>query len=208
MERFTAITGTAAPLPLPNIDTDVIMPKQFLKRIDRKGLASGVFHDVRFDEEGEERPDFVLNKDRYKAPTFLIAGRNFGCGSSREHAVWGLMQFGIRAIIAPSFAGIFAGNCEKNGLLTITLPEPTVENLIHEVEVAAQPVLTVDLAACMISTPSKQSLPFEIEAVRRHNLLNGLDHIADTLQYAPDIRAFQSEHVNRMPWLTGAGSGT
>lgn len=203
MQRFERETGIAAPWMLPNIDTDIIMPKQFLKRIDRQGLAEGAFHDVRRDGNGQIKQDFVLNLPRYAGAKFLIAGRNFGCGSSREHAVWGLQQIGIRAIIAPSFAGIFFGNCEKNGLLAITLPEQDVANLARWVETAPSADMTIDLFDCTISLPDGSRKSFEIGAARRRNLLEGLDHVAETLRHSEEIMAFQKRHLERMPWLVG-----
>ena len=169
MQRFERETGIAAPLPLPNIDTDVVMPKQFLKRIDREGLAEGAFHDVRYDADGRERPDFVLNRPRFRSARFLVAGRNFGCGSSREHAVWGLLQNGIRAIVAPSFAGIFFGNCEKNGLLAITLEEEAVARLLCRLEDADSPEITIGLENCRITDPDGVAIGFQIAAARRRN---------------------------------------
>ncbi len=191
----------AAPLFLPNVDTDVIMPKQFLKRIDREGLADGVFHDVRRTEDGALREDFPLNLNRYADAKILIAGRNFGCGSSREHAVWGLLQTGIRVVIAPSFAGIFFGNCEKNGLLAIKMDEPQVADLAELAKTAEMPVFTIDLESCEIGTPGGAMVPFFIEPIRRQNLLEGRDHIELTLESAAKIRAFQTKHLAAAPWL-------
>jgi len=191
MTPFTSVTGIAAPMPLPNIDTDVIMPKKFLKRIDREGLAQGVFHDLRFDENGNERSGFVLNRAGYRNARFIVAGRNFGCGSSREHAVWGLLQQGIRAVIAPSFAGIFFGNCEKNGLLAVELPEDKLTVLLETISDGDRAELTIDLDAQKIRPAQGAALEFDIDAGLRRNLLLGLDHIEETLQYADDIRAYE-----------------
>jgi 3-isopropylmalate/(R)-2-methylmalate dehydratase small subunit len=201
MQKFERVTGIAAPMPLPNIDTDVIMPKQFLKRIDRQGLVEGLFHDVRFDETGAERATFVLNDPAYRDAVFLIAGRNFGCGSSREHAVWGLMQSGIRAIIAPSFAGIFSGNCEKNGLLTITLSEQEIDALSRKASDGVPTPITVDLESCQITLADGDQIDFRIEPARREKLLAGLDHVAETLTHLDEIRAFQDQHLKSAPWL-------
>ncbi|MBM1634340.1 3-isopropylmalate dehydratase small subunit [Sulfitobacter mediterraneus] len=191
MTPFTSVTGIAAPMPLPNIDTDVIMPKKFLKRIDREGLAQGVFHDLRFDENGNERSGFVLNRAGYRNARFIVAGRNFGCGSSREHAVWGLLQQGIRAIIAPSFAGIFFGNCEKNGLLAVELPEDKLTVLLETISDGDRAELTIDLDAQKIRPAQGAALEFDIDAGLRRNLMLGLDHIEETLQYADGIRAYE-----------------
>ncbi|SEN21746.1 3-isopropylmalate/(R)-2-methylmalate dehydratase small subunit [Roseovarius tolerans] len=201
MKKFERHTGLAAPLMMPNIDTDMIMPKQFLKRIDREGLAEGVFYDVRRKDDGTLRDDFVLNRSRYEGASILIAGRNFGCGSSREHAVWGLMQAGIRAAIAPSFAGIFFGNCEKNGLLAIVMQEQQVETLANSVTAAARPELTIDLTTCEIQDPEGDIIPFEIEPARRETLLDGKDHIEATLSNAPTIRAFEDAHFEMFQYL-------
>jgi 3-isopropylmalate/(R)-2-methylmalate dehydratase small subunit len=204
MRKFDRVTGIAAPMPLPNIDTDVIMPKQFLKRIDRQGLADGLFHDIRFDETGAERPDFVLNRPACRGASFLVTGRNFGCGSSREHAVWGLMQYGIRAIIAPTFGGIFYGNCEKNGLLAITLPEPVVDGLLESLAATPGSELTIDLEAGVITTPDGGEIAFTVEPARRRKLLAGLDHVAETLVHAEEIRSFQAARLAQVPWLDRA----
>lgn len=192
MRKFETLTATAAPMFLPNVDTDVIMPKQFLKRIDREGLAEGVFHDVRRHEDGTLRENFLLNQSRYRDAKILVAGRNFGCGSSREHAVWGLLQAGFDVVIAPSFAGIFFGNCEKNGLLAITLPEQKVSYIADRIERAKSPKLSVDLENCQITLPDDGVIDFTIEKSRRRNLLEGRDHIEATLAKADAIRAFEA----------------
>lgn len=187
-----------AALPASNIDTDVLMPKVFLKGIDRKGLADGLLHDLRFDEEGQKRPDFVLNQEPWSNAEFLVAGPNFGCGSSREHAVWGLMQFGIRAIIAPSFAGIFFDNCARNGLLAIEADEATVERLTACAE-TGEPI-TIDLRRQRIETWTS-SLPFDIDARRKKMLMEGLDQIGLTLSKRKTIEAFQTRYLTDRPWL-------
>lgn len=194
MKPFKVVKGIAAPMPLPNIDTDVIMPKQFLKRIDREGLAEGLFHDLRYDNEGNRRPDFILNQPEYRGAKFLVCGQNFGCGSSREHAVWGLLQNGIRAVLAPSFAGIFFGNCEKNGLLAITLPEKEIEAIISSLTASSVKELAIDLEEQSVELANGHIVNFEIDTVRKQNLLLGLDHIAETLKYADDIREFEKSH--------------
>ena len=201
MQKFETFTAVAAPMLMPNIDTDVIMPKQFLKRIDREGLAEGVFHDVRRTEDGVLREDFPLNQNRYRDAQILLAGRNFGCGSSREHAVWGLLQSGIRVVIAPSFAGIFFGNCEKNGLLAIVLSEEETSRIAGMIKEAEQADLTIDLERCVIGLPGGEQLRFEIEPTRRQNLLEGRDHIEATLTMADRIRAFEAQHLTNHVWL-------
>jgi len=200
MKKFETLAATAAPLFLPNVDTDVIMPKQFLKRIDREGLAEGVFHDVRRTDDGMLREDFPLNQARYQEAKILVAGRNFGCGSSREHAVWGLLQAGIDVVIAPSFAGIFFGNCEKNGLLAITLPEEQVSRIVDLVEGSERPELKVDLENCQITLPNDDVIDFEIQEARRRNLLEGRDHVETTLAKADAIRAFEAARQDPRNW--------
>ncbi len=201
MKKFDRHTGIAVPLTMPNIDTDVIMPKQFLKRIDREGLAEGVFHDVRRNNDGSLRDDFPLNQPRYQGASIIIGGRNFGCGSSREHAVWGLLQSGIRAVIAPSFAGIFFGNCEKNGLLVIVMDEERTEDLVKEISKSADPTLSIDLDKCEIRTPDGAVISFEIEPARRETLLEGRDHIEVTLSKVAKIRDFEVSHARAFSWL-------
>ncbi len=201
IERFTTIAGVAAPLPQANIDTDVIMPKQFLKGITRDGLARGLFYDLRYDEEGCERKDFILNRPPYRQPSFLIVGPNFGCGSSREHAVWGLAQFGIRAIIGTSFASIFQDNCLRNGLLPVALPSEHAEVVQRACADPAHNRLCVDLAAQVIELDDGSKVPFKIDALRRDDLLNGRDAIASTLRFAADIRTFEQSHWSARPWL-------
>lgn len=201
MQPFTVVTGVAAPLPRPNIDTDVIMPKQFLKGIDRSGLAAGAFRDLRLDGEGRERPDFILNRPDYRDSVFLAVGPNFGCGSSREHAVWGLMQRGIRAVLGTSFAGIFFDNCAKNGLLAVSLDEATLSDLLAETARPDGARLTVNLHDQTITSADGRVRGFSIEAPRRDALLHGRDHIATTLTRADAIRAFEAGHRTTAPWL-------
>jgi 3-isopropylmalate/(R)-2-methylmalate dehydratase small subunit len=194
MQPFTRLTGTAAPLPMPNIDTDVIMPKQFLKGVDRKGLDRGAFFDLRFDKSGAKAPGFILNRPGRSDAKFLVTGPNFGCGSSREHAVWGLSQLGIRALIGSSFAGIFNDNCARNGLLTVTLPVETVVRLLETVSEAAN-TLTVDLADQVIHVEQTgQVISFDIDSFRKDALMRGLDGISLTLQHTGEIRAFEARH--------------
>jgi len=201
MERYTTLTGVGAPLPQANIDTDVIMPKQFLKGITREDLARGLFHDLRSTDSGEEREDFVLNRPGYRAARFLIVGPNFGCGSSREHAVWGLRQFGIRGIIGTSFASIFRDNCFKNGLLPITLKTEELSLVENACSNPQQNILTVNLLEQVVSLPNGGQVPFTIHALRRDDLLNGRDAVASTLRFAAEIRAFEQCHWRAQPWL-------
>ena len=199
MDKFIRVTGRAAAMPAANVDTDVIMPKVFLKGIDRAGLAQGLFHDLRFDEQGRKRPDFLLNRPEMADTRFLIVGPNFGCGSSREHAVWGMLQYGIRAIIGTSFAGIFADNGANNGLLLVTLPEDEIAPLMAMAE--ARPTdLTIDLEAQRIEAGAL-STRFDIDLGRRRALMLGLDRIGETLSHADRIRAFQEAYLAANPWL-------
>ena len=198
MEKFSVLTGVAAPMPMVNVDTDMIMPKQFLKTIKRTGLGKAAFFDMRYDDNEAERPDFILNQEPYRNAKILIAGKNFGCGSSREHAPWGLLDFGFRCIIAPSFADIFYNNCFKNGILCITLPEDQVEALSGQADGAE---FTVDLEQMQITAPNGDVVTFELDATRRHNLLNGLDDIALTLQHLDKIKAFEAKQQAEQPWL-------
>jgi 3-isopropylmalate/(R)-2-methylmalate dehydratase small subunit len=201
MLPFTKVGGIAAPFPQGNVDTDVIMPKQFLKGITREGLARGVFYDLRYDTTGNERPDFILNQPGYRQPVFLAVGPNFGCGSSREHAVWGLQQFGVRALIGSSFASIFQDNCFRNGLLPVSL---TPDQASHVQAVCADPThntLEVDLTAQAIFLDGGLRIDFEIDPLRKDDLLSGRDAIAATLRYAADIASFEREHWASQPWL-------
>lgn len=200
MEKFLRVTGAAAPLPTANIDTDVIMPKIFLKGIDRAGLSQGVFHDLRFDGDGVARPGFILNQPAMQGCRFLITGPNFGCGSSREHAVWGLLQYGIRALIGTSFAGIFADNAANNGLLLVPLDDADLARLLAEVGPEGG-VIEVDLEDCVIRAGGQQ-VAFQIAPHRRHALMDGLDRIGETLKHAAAIRSFEAEYLTENPWLT------
>lgn len=201
MEPFTTVSGPAAALPAANIDTDVIMPKQFLKGIDRRGLDRGAFHDLRFDETGTARPGFVLNRPEWAAARFLVVGPNFGCGSSREHAVWGLLQLGIRAILGTSFAGIFADNAANNGLLLISLDEETLAAFARRAADPGGNGLTADLAAQRITARDGFEATFTITPSRKDALLRGLDAIGATLDHAAEIRAFEARHLAAQPWL-------
>ncbi len=188
------------PLAASNIDTDVIMPKQFLKGIDRSGLDRGLFYHLRFDEHGRPRPEFILNRPEWHGAAFLIAGSNFGCGSSREHAVWGLMQYGVRCIVAESFAGIFFDNCARNGLLAIELGEGEVRRLQDLAGSPADNVLTIDLNQEIISGRDLE-IGFKIEPIRRNALLKGLDAVGQTLELADEISAFERNYLRDNPWL-------
>jgi len=206
MERFTTFTGIAAPLPMVNVDTDQIIPKQFLKTIKRTGLGRHLFAPMRYDAEGAENPDFVLNREPYRAAGIIVAGANFGCGSSREHAPWALLDFGVRCVIAPSFADIFFNNCFKNGILAIALDAAAVEGLLDAVGDGAHATLTVDLHKQAITAPDGGVLRFEVDAFRKHCLLNGLDEIGLTLQQEDEIAAFEAAQREAQPWLYGAGA--
>ena len=200
MDKFTKLTGVAAPLPQINVDTDMIIPKQFLKTIQRSGLGVNLFDEMRYDREGNEIPDFVLNKPAYRKAQILVAGANFGCGSSREHAPWALLDFGIRCVIAPSFADIFFNNCFKNGILPIALPQEDVDKLMDDAERGANAMVTIDLENQVITGPDGGSIAFEVDAFRRHCLLNGLDDIGLTLEKGEAIDDFEAEMNARQPW--------
>ncbi|SCW33169.1 MULTISPECIES: 3-isopropylmalate dehydratase small subunit [unclassified Pseudomonas] len=201
MQPFEIVTGKAAPLLASNIDTDVIMPKQFLKGIDRSGLDKGVFFDLRFLESGETNPDFILNQPAWSGASFLVTGPNFGCGSSREHAVWGLKQLGIRALIGTSFAGIFYDNCQRNGVLAIQLCEAQLQRLVRVVNTGATATISVDLPNQKIWLSEGSVIEFTIDALRKQSLLSGLDTIGATLQRAAQIRDFEARHYAENPWL-------
>ncbi|WP_077049122.1 3-isopropylmalate dehydratase small subunit [Pseudomonas sp. KK4] len=201
MQPFTTVSGSAAPLLASNIDTDVIMPKQFLKGIDRQGLDRGLFFDLRFMESGEPNLQFILNQPTWSDAAFLVVGPNFGCGSSREHAVWGLKQVGIRALIGSSFAGIFYDNCQRNGVLAIQLDEAQVKRVAEVVSVAATARISVNLPQQTIELADGSVIAFEIDELRKQSLLLGLDAIGTTLQRAEQIRAFEARHLTENPWL-------
>ncbi|MBR0787745.1 3-isopropylmalate dehydratase small subunit [Bradyrhizobium manausense] len=200
MTPFDRVSGAAAPMTTPNIDTDVIMPKMFLKGVDRSGLGDGAFNLLRF-IDGKPNPDFVLNQGGYRDACFLVVGPNFGCGSSREHAVWGLQQLGIRALIGTTFAGIFNDNCANNGLLTISLDAATVGTLAAIVASPASNRLTVDLAQQTIRIDGGGTIPFAIEPARKEAFITGRDAISSTLAFADDIRAFEARHRADNPWF-------
>ena len=201
MEAFTTLTGIAAPLPAANVDTDVIMPKQFLKGIDRNGLDRGVFFELRFLADGSPDPAFILNQPEWQNAKFLLVGPNFGCGSSREHAVWGLKQLGIRALIGTTFAGIFFDNCQRNGVLTVQLDPQQWAQIAQEVVHGDKNKITLDLPAQQIGLQNGEVIDFAIDELSKVSLLNGLDAIGTTLQYRDDIREFQQGHLQRNPWL-------
>ena len=202
MEAFTTLTGIAAPLPKANVDTDQIIPARFLKSIARTGFGKNLFANFRYREDGSENPDFVLNQEPYRKAEVLIAFENFGCGSSREHAPWALLDFGIRCVIAPDFADIFHNNSFKNGLLPIRLPREICEKLIEDAKLGGNARLTVDLERSVVVRPNGEEIPFEIDAFRRHCLLNGLDDIGQTLQHTPAIDSFEAQQRATQPWLT------
>jgi 3-isopropylmalate/(R)-2-methylmalate dehydratase small subunit len=201
MEKFTKLTGIAAPLPMINVDTDKIIPARFLKTIKRTGLGSALFEAIRFRKDGSEEPDFILNKPAYRKAQILVTGTNFGCGSSREHAVWALLDFGVRCVIAPEFADIFHNNAPKNGILCIKLPQTVVDELMKDAEKGANARLTVDLEAQEITRPNGETIPFQTDPFTRHCLLNGLDDIGLTLEKAPSIKSFEDGQKSRTPWL-------
>ncbi|MBT9386351.1 3-isopropylmalate dehydratase small subunit [Pseudooceanicola sp. CBS1P-1] len=201
MEKFEKFSGIAAPMPLVNIDTDMIIPKQYLKTIKRSGLGVSAFAEMRYDEQGNEIPDFVLNKPAYREASVIVAGDNFGCGSSREHAPWALADFGIKVIVSTSFADIFFNNCFKNGMLPIVMPQEVVDVLMKDAEKGANARMEVDLEAQTISTSDGQVFPFEVDAFRKHCLLEGLDDIGLTMEKAPAIDAFEAQAAQSRPWV-------
>ena len=199
MEKFTALTGIAAPLDIINVDTDMIIPKQFLKTIQRSGLGKNLFDEMRYTPDGEEIADFVLNQPAYREAEILIAGDNFGCGSSREHAPWALLDFGIRCIIAPSFADIFYNNCFKNGILPIVLPQEDVDKLMDDAKRGANATISIDLENQTINGPDGGTIAFEVDAFRKACLLEGLDDIGLTLQKGEAIDTYEAE-LDAQPW--------
>jgi len=202
LQPFTQVSGQAAPLLAANVDTDVIMPKQFLKGIDRKGLDRGVFFDLRFQHDGAPNPEFVLNQPAWKGANFLVVGPNFGCGSSREHAVWGLQQMGIRALIGSSFAGIFYDNCQRNGVLLITLEEAQVQRIGQLVSQAETARISIDLETQQIGLADGSVIDFQIDTLRKTALLLGLDAIGSALQRREQIKTFERQHLANNPWLS------
>ena len=201
MEKFTKLTGVAAPMPIVNVDTDMIIPKDYLKTIQRTGLSKGLFAEMRFNEDGSENPDFVLNKPAYRNAQILVAGDNFGCGSSREHAPWALLDFGIRCVISTSFADIFYNNCFKNGILPVKVSPEDLDKLMDDASRGANATITVDLEAMEIRGPDGGVIRFDIDAFKKHCLLNGLDDIGLTLEKASAIDTYEARAADNHPWL-------
>ena len=200
MDKFETLTGVAAPMPMVNVDTDMIIPKQFLKTIKRSGLGANLFDEMRFDRDGNENPDFVLNNPAYRNAEILVAGDNFGCGSSREHAPWAIKDFGIRCVIAPSFADIFFNNCFKNGILPIPLPQETVDFLMKDAEKGANARMTIDLEAQTITMSEGEVISFEVDPFKKKCLMEGLDDIGLTMEHAAKIDAFEANLNASRPW--------
>jgi 3-isopropylmalate/(R)-2-methylmalate dehydratase small subunit len=207
MDKFTTLTAIAAPLPMANVDTDKIIPARFLKTIKRTGLGVHLFDTLRYDEDGREKPDFVLNQDRYRKAQVLIAHENFGCGSSREHAPWALLDFGIRCVIAPDFADIFHTNTFKNGILPIRLPREVCDQLMEDAKLGENARITIDLAEQVVVRPNGEKIHFEIDAFRKHLLLNGLDDIGQTLQHAPAIDSYEAAQRREKSWMPAISVG-
>lgn len=201
MEKFTTLEGTAAPFPMVNVDTDRIIPARFLKTVKRTGLGKNLFNELRYDETGAENPDFILNKPAYRDAKIMVAGDNFGCGSSREHAPWALADFGIRCVIAPSFADIFANNSAKNGILLIALPQEDVDALMDDAGKGENARLSIDLEAQEIVRPDGGKISFDVDPFRKHCLLNGLDDVGLTLQREDRIDAFERDRRAAQPWV-------
>ena len=201
MQAFTKLTGIAAPLPKANVDTDQIIPARFLKSISRDGFGKNLFANFRFKEDGTENPDFVLNQEPYRKAEVLIAFENFGCGSSREHAPWALLDFGIRCVIAPDFADIFNNNCFKNGVLPVRLPREICEKLMEDAKMGGNARISIDLERQVVVRPNGEEIPFQIDPFRRHLMLNGLDDIGQTMQHAPAIDGFEARQRAAQPWL-------
>jgi 3-isopropylmalate/(R)-2-methylmalate dehydratase small subunit len=201
MQKFTTLTGVAAPLEIVNVDTDMIIPKQYLKTIKRTGLGKGLFAEMRFRDDGSENPDFVLNKPAYRNAKIVVAGDNFGCGSSREHAPWALLDFGISCVISTSFADIFYNNCFKNGILPVVVSPEDLDKLLDDARRGANATLTVDLQSQTIKGPDGGTVHFDIDPHRKHCLLNGLDDIGLTMQKAPAIASYEKRAAQARPWL-------
>tara|TARA_B100001029_G_C15055471_1_gene454011 strand:+ start:1194 stop:1799 length:606 start_codon:yes stop_codon:yes gene_type:complete len=200
MEKFTKLRGVAAPFNMINIDTDKILPKQFLKTIKRSGLGKHLFTELRYTEDGSENPEFVLNKPSYRDSNIIVAGDNFGCGSSREHAPWALLDFGIKCVIATSFADIFYNNCFKNGILPIVVNKQQLDQLMDDAENGANAVLDIDLEAQEITRPDGEKVTFEIDEFRKHCLINGLDDIGLTMEKEKNIDSFEKKRATEQPW--------
>jgi len=200
MEKFEKLSGVAAPMPLVNIDTDMIIPKVFLKTIKRSGLGVNLFDEMRYDREGNEKPDFVLNKTQYREAKILVAGDNFGCGSSREHAPWAIADFGIKCVVSTSFADIFYNNCFKNGILPVVLPQDQVDILMKDAEKGANSIIEVDLENQTIASSDGEVFSFEVDPFKKHCLLNGLDDIGLTMEKEDKITAYESKAAQVFPW--------
>jgi len=205
MDKFDKLSGIAAPMPLVNIDTDMIIPKQYLKTIKRTGLGVALFSEMRYEDDGSEKPDFVLNQPAYRDAEIIVAGDNFGCGSSREHAPWALLDFGIRCVVATSFADIFYNNCFKNGILPIVLPQEDVDKLMDDAGRGANARLSVDLESQTITGPDGGTISFDVDPFKKHCLLNGLDDIGLTMEKEQSITDFEAQRAGTMPWLKHAG---
>jgi 3-isopropylmalate/(R)-2-methylmalate dehydratase small subunit len=203
MDKFTVLTGAAAPLNMANVDTDKIIAARFLKTIKRSGLGVHLFSSLRYNDDGSEKPDFVLNQPKYRQAEILVAGENFGCGSSREHAPWALLDFGIKCVIAPSFADIFHGNCFKNGILPIALPQAVCEQLMADASMGSNARLTIDLERQVVIRPDGTEIPFEVDAFRKHCLLNGLDDIGLTLEHEAAIDTYETKIPAWQPAISG-----
>ena len=201
MDAFTTLTAIAAPMPMQNIDTDKIIPARFLKTIKRSGLGIHLFDPLRFDKDGAEKPEFILNQEPFRKAQVIIAHENFGCGSSREHAPWALLDFGIRAIIAPDFADIFYNNSFKNGILPVRLPRAVCDQLIEDTKMGENARVTIDLARQVVIRPNGEEIGFEVDAFRKHSMLNGLDDIGQTLQHEKRIDSFEADRAANQPWL-------
>lgn len=201
MEPFTKLTGVAAPMPMQNIDTDKIIPARFLKTIKRSGLGVHLFDPLRFNKDGSEKPEFVLNQEPYRKAEIIVAFENFGCGSSREHAPWALLDFGIRCIIAPDFADIFYNNSFKNGILPVRLPRAICDQLVEDTKMGGNARITVDLERQVVVRPSGEEIPFEIDAFRKNLLLNGLDDIGQTLQHVASIDSYEAKQKQARSWM-------
>ncbi|WP_103258577.1 3-isopropylmalate dehydratase small subunit [Tabrizicola aquatica] len=200
MDKFTTLTGIAAPMPLVNIDTDMIIPKQFLKTIQRSGLGKNLFDEMRYTQDGAEIADFILNQPAYRKSQILVAGDNFGCGSSREHAPWALLDFGIRCVISTSFADIFYNNCFKNGILPVVLPQDAVDHLMDDARKGENARITVDLEAQTVTASDGKTFAFEVDAFKKHCLMNGLDDIGLTLEKASAIDSYEARNATLRPW--------
>ena len=204
MQKFDKLTGVAAPMPMIHIDTDMIIPKQHLKTIKRTGLGKALFDEMRFNADGSEKPEFVLNQPAYRKAQVIVAGANFGCGSSREHAPWALLDFGIRCVIAPSFADIFHNNCFKNGILPIALPQEICDRLMEDARKGANATLAIDLEKQEITRPDGEVIKFQIDAFKRHCLLEGLDDIGLTLEKGASVESYEAKQKTSQPWLSMA----